>query len=150
MQKQNTVAEISVSYYPNITEKPTIVRSEDSYRIFLEFFPEETMHLQERFMVMYLNKANLVLGVYPISSGGITGTVVDVRLILSVALKAAATSLILAHNHPSGNLKPSQNAIELTNKIREAGRYMDIRIVDHLILSPAEDRYFSFSDEGLM
>jgi DNA repair protein RadC len=150
MEKQNTVAEITISYYPAIKERQIIKRSGDAHKILLEFFPEDKMHLQESFMVMYLNNGNQVLGVCPVSIGGITGTVADVRLILSVALKAVACSIILAHNHPSGNLKPSQNDIDLTNRIKEAGRYMDIKILDHIILSPVDDTFFSFADEGLL
>jgi DNA repair protein RadC len=80
------------------------------------------------------------------STGGITGTVVDIRLLLSVALKTAATGIILAHNHPSGNLKPSEADKELTNKIKKASEYMDIKLLDHLIIS--SDSYLSFSEQG--
>jgi len=146
----SNIAEISVSYYPKLSENPLIIRSSEAYLIFMQFFPNETMHLQERFMVMYLNCANRVIGIYPISAGGITGTVADTRLILGVALKVAATSLMLAHNHPSGNLNPSQNDLALTSKIKEAGKYMDIRVIDHFILSSEEGKYLSFADEGLI
>src|ERR1035437_1812432 len=146
----STVSEITVSYYPSSLSKPTITSSKDAHSIFREFFPENTIHLQERFVVMYLNRCNRVLGVYPVSSGGITGTVADVRIILSVALKVVATSIMLAHNHPSGSLKPSKPDIELTSKIKEAAKYMDITLMDHLILSPEEGEYLSFADEALL
>jgi DNA repair protein RadC len=149
MQKEITqIAEISVSYRPAKSNKPTIVSSKDAYRIFQEFFPVDTIALQETFMVMYLNKANKVLGIYPASTGGITGTVADPRLILAVALKTVATSIILAHNHPSGNLKPSQQDIDLTQKIKEAGKWMDIKLLDHLIISPDEGMFNSLADDG--
>ena len=99
---------------------------------------------------MYLNRSNRVLGVYPVSLGGITGTIADIRLILSVALKIVATCIVLAHNHPSGSLKPSRADIELTSKIKEAAKYMHITLMDHLILSPEEDQYLSFADEGFL
>ena len=99
---------------------------------------------------MYLNRANKVIGIYPLSVGGITGTVADIRLILSVALKAAATSIILIHNHPSGNLTPSRADEQLTQKINEAAKYMDMKVIDHLILSPDENAYYSFADEGII
>jgi DNA repair protein RadC len=150
LNQPSIIAEISVSYYPKLANSPRIIRSEEAYPIFMRFFPNETIHLQERFMVMYLNCANRVIGIYPISTGGITGTVADTRLILGVALKVAATSLMLAHNHPSGNLNPSQNDLQLTSKIKEAAKFMDIRVIDHFILSPEEGKYLSFADEGLM
>ncbi len=100
-------------------------------------------------MAMYLNRSNRVIGVYHMSTGGITGTVVDIRLLLSVALKTAATGIILAHNHPSGNLKPSEADKELTNKIKKASEYMDIKLLDHLIIAQ-EGKYFSFNEDGLL
>ncbi len=114
------------------------------------FSPDESIALQERFVVMYLNRSNRVLGIYPISIGGITGTVADTRLILSVALKTAASSIMLAHNHPSGSLKPSATDIDLTKKVKEAAKLMDITVLDHIILSPLEGDYYSFADEGLI
>jgi len=101
-------------------------------------------------MVMYLNRANRCLGVFPASIGGITGTVADVRLILSVALKIVATSILISHNHPSGNLKPSTADIDLTYKIKEGGKLLDIRLIDHLIISPNEKDYFSFAENGIL
>ena len=101
-------------------------------------------------MIMYLNRANRVLGIYPMSSGGITGTVVDIRLILSIALTTATTSIILAHNHPSGNMKTSKTDLELTNRIKEGAKLMDIKLLDHLIISPVDREYFSFADNGLI
>lgn len=150
MEKLLTLAEIKVSYHPNISYHPQIVSSLDSYVVFKDFFPEESINLQERFIAMYLNRSNRVLGVYPISIGGITGTVADTRLILSVALKTAAVNIILAHNHPSGNLKPSNADIELTRKVKESARLMDINVMDHIILSPVGGQYFSFADDGII
>lgn len=148
--KQNTrVAEIQISYVPAIAEKPIITGSLDAYNALTPFFPTSTIALQERFVAMYLNRANKVLGVYPISLGGMTGTVADVRLILSVALKIAATGIILAHNHPSGNLKPSNTDKDLTAKIKEACSFLDISVMDHIILNPGGE-YASFADEGWM
>lgn len=144
------ISEISVSYNPKIKDQPIITHSEDAYRIFYSCFPEETIQLQERFFVMYLNRSNTVLGIYPVSTGGITGTVADPRLILAVALKGAATAIMLCHNHPSGSLKPSNADIDLTFKIKEAARYLDITILDHIIVSPIRGEYLSFVDEGLL
>lgn len=143
----NNVAEIEVVYKPAISDKPIISSSLDAYNVLVNFFPSETLCLQERFVAMYLNRSNRVIGVYPMSVGGITGTVVDVRLLLSVALKTAATGIILAHNHPSGNLKPSEADKEITNKIKSACKLMDIELLDHLIISPVGS--YSFADESI-
>ena len=99
---------------------------------------------------MYLNRASRVLGVYPICTGGITSTIADPRLILSVALKTAATAIMLAHNHPSGSLKPSMNDKDLTRKVKEAAQLMEINVMDHIILSPIDGEYYSFADQGLI
>jgi DNA repair protein RadC len=149
MKKQITVAEIQVSYHPARANKPHIKSSQDVYDQLLPFFPSSTIALQETFVAGYLNRANRLMGVYVLSRGGITGTVADPRLILSVALKAAATAIILAHNHPSENLKPSRADEEITKKIKTAAELMDITLLDHLILSP-DGRYFSFADEVLL
>ena len=148
-QTKERVAEIQVSYRPAISNKPVIMSALDAFVEMVEFFPSETIALQEKFVVMYLNRCNRVLGVYPLSTGGITGTMVDIRLILSVALKVAATGIILAHNHPSGNLQPSSADKMLTQKIKEACSFLDISVMDHIILNP-KGEYASFADEGWM
>ena len=142
-------AEIEVSYRPAISNKPIITSSLDAYTVLKDFISQNTIALQEHFIVMYLNRANRVLGVYKLSNGGITGTVADPRLILGIALKIAATGIILAHNHPSGNLKPSTADEQITKKIKTAAAFMDILVTDHLILS-ANGEFYSFADEGLM
>ena len=103
---------------------------------------------REVFAVIFLNQANRVNHFEVVSLGGITGTVADPRLILKKALEFHAVNLILCHNHPSGNLKPSKADEELTYKIREAARYFDIKVIDHIIVS--HEGYFSFADEGMM
>ena len=102
----------------------------------------------EVFAVVFLNKANRINSFEIVSKGGITGTVADPRVILKKALEVDATSIVLCHNHPSGSLKPSRADEELTLKIKEAARYLDIRVMDHIIVS--EDGFFSFSDEGIL
>lgn len=103
---------------------------------------------REVFAVVFLNRANKVNHFEIISEGGITGTVADPRVILKKALEEDAVSIILSHNHPSGSLKPSRADEELTLKIKEAAKYFDIRVIDHIIVS--EDGYYSFSDEGIL
>ena len=149
MEVKYKVSEIQVTYKPAIGEKPIICSALDAFNEFKKFFDPETIALQEQFMVMYLNRANRVTGIYPLSKGGITGTVADIRIILSVALKIAATGIILAHNHPSGSLRPSGTDIELTNKIADAAKLMDIKVLDHLILS-GEGTFYSLGNEGLI
>ncbi|MBX2934783.1 MAG: DNA repair protein RadC [Ferruginibacter sp.] len=105
-------------------------------------------HTYEVFAVLFLNQANKINHFEIVSKGGITGTVADPRIILKKALDNNATSLVLCHNHPSGNLRPSKADEELTKKIAEAARYMDIKVIDHLIVS--EEGYYSFADEGLL
>ena len=141
------LAEIEVSYRPKKVHHPIIKSSADVYYHLIRFFPEETISLQEQFVVGYVNRANRLIGVYELSKGGITGTVADPRLILSVALKTAATGIILAHNHPSGNLQPSLQDKEITKKIQEACKLLDITLLDHLIVV-SDGAFYSFADEG--
>lgn len=102
----------------------------------------------EVFAVVFLNRANKIKHFEIVSSGGITGTVADPRIILRKALEHEATSLVLSHNHPSGNLQPSKADRDITEKLRNAARYFDITVIDHIIVS--DDGFFSFADEGLM
>lgn len=102
----------------------------------------------EEFWIIYLNNSNKVIQKNQLSKGGITGTLVDVRLVLKMALEVGATGLVLAHNHPSGTLKPSNADKEITNKLKLASRSLDIKVLDHLIIT--ESAYFSFADEFLL
>lgn len=120
----------------------------ECYELLKELWNENSIEMQEQFKVMLLNRANKVIGVYEASSGGLTGTVADPRLILAAAIKSLAVSIILSHNHPSGNLKPSRADEELTQKIKVAASYHDIRVIDHIIIS--SEGYYSFADEGLL
>lgn len=112
------------------------------------YFSEIKLLEHEEFHVLYLNRAHYSLGVYCISKGGLTGTVTDIRLILRKALQLGATAMIVAHNHPSGALKPSANDERMTKKLADAAQTIDINLLDHLILS--NHGYFSFSDHGRM
>jgi DNA repair protein RadC len=148
MNELENIAEIELSYKPSIANKPIIASSYDAYLVLKEFYPKETIHLQEYFIVAYLNRFNRVLGVLVLSKGGITGTLADIRLVFGKALKAAASGLVISHNHPSGNLKLSDRDKEVTKKIRDAGDILDIKLMDHIIVGH-EGQYLSFSDEGL-
>lgn len=105
-------------------------------------------HLREVFGVVFLNQANRINHLEIVSEGGITGTIVDPRIVLKRALEEDAVSIILFHNHPSGNVQPSRSDEELTVKIRQAANYFDIKVLDHLIVS--DQQYFSFADEGIL
>jgi DNA repair protein RadC len=148
-QKLLTIAEIKVSYNPSIANHPCIKSSDEAYRVVKPFYSDDTISLQEQFVVIYLNRQNKVLGVYPLSKGGITSTVADPRLIISIALKSAAVGLILVHNHPSGNVQPSAADREITAKINETCKLLDITVLDHLILVQ-NGEYLSFRDEGIL
>jgi DNA repair protein RadC len=110
----------------------------------------ESLHnrLVEEFKILLLNRAGRVIGCYEVSFGGFAGTVADPKVIFAVALKSCASSIVLAHNHPSGNLKPSQSDINLTQKLIQAGKYLEINVLDHIILT--REGYYSFADEGMM
>lgn len=145
---KNTIEEIQVSYSTKNQTKESINSSEDAHKILRSCWSINTIELQEEFKVLLLNRSNKVLGVYSCSKGGLSSTVVDVKLIFAVALKSAASSIILAHNHPSGSLKVSSADKDLTEKMKRAGGYLDIKVLDHLVLT--KNSFLSFSDEGLM
>ncbi len=150
MPEWTKVAEVELVYKSKVkaSERPKINCSKDIYDVLRKVWDDDRIEMVEEFKVIFLNRANRVIGVYEASSGGITGTVADPRLILAAAIKSLSVSIILSHNHPSGNLKPSRADEELTQKIKEAGKYHDIRVVDHIIVT--SEGYYSFADEGLL
>ncbi|MBL7857691.1 MAG: DNA repair protein RadC [Cyclobacteriaceae bacterium] len=126
-------------------EKPKISSSKDVY----EYLKSDLLDLpHEEFWVLLLNRANRVIRENQISQGGVTGTVADPKIIFKMALEELASGIILAHNHPSGNLTASQADIDLTKKLKESGKLLEIQVLDHLIL--AGQKYFSFADEGIL
>lgn len=141
-----TVGEVELSYKPKFKNLHKVVSSEDAYRYLLPTYKEGTICYKEYFKVLFLNQSNQVLGYTLISEGGITDTSVDVRVILQAALLTNSVAVILAHNHPSGNLKPSKEDLRLTKQVKEAAQLMRITVTDHLILSDVS--YYSFADEG--
>jgi len=145
------VSEIQVSYINKVKVKDSqrIKSSSDIATLLFETWNKNTIELHESFKVILLNNSNKVKGIFEMSSGGITGTLVDLRILFAVALKTLATSIIISHNHPSGNLKPSQSDIRLTNKIKKASELLDIKLLDHLIITPNQE-YYSFADEGIL
>ena len=142
------VAEITVSYSTNQTNKPKITNSRDSFNLIISNWNLDIIEFQEESKVILVNRANFVLGIYTLSRGGISGTVVDIRIILSVALKCNATGIILIHNHPSGNLTPSDADKVITKKLKKACEMIDQNLIDHLIIS--KESFYSFSNSGIL
>lgn len=140
------VGEVRLSYKPKSKNIYKVVSSEDAYKVLLPTYKEGTIRYKEYFKVMFLNQSNQVLGYTLISEGGLTETCVDVRVILQAALLTNSVALILAHNHPSGNLRPSRQDMEITKQVKDAAKLMRIAVIDHLIIS--DMGYYSFADEG--
>lgn len=145
------VAEIELIYKSKVkaSDRPKVSTSRDAFVLFKQQWDDNKIEFVEQFKIMLLNRSNKVLGIYELSTGGVSGTVADPKLIFAAALKANASNIILCHNHPSGNIKPSLADEQLTNKIKEAGKYLDLPVIDHLIIT-CEDKYFSFADQGLL
>jgi DNA repair protein RadC len=129
----------------DVHEKPGIHSSRDAFTI-MQPIMGDLMH--EEFWILLLNRSNRLIEVLRTSQGGISGTVTDIRMILKNAILHSASSMVLCHNHPSGNLKPSKADMEITKKMTEASKLMDIKVLDHIIM--ADRNYFSFADEGLL
>lgn len=142
-------SEITINWKPltDQTALPKITCSNDAEKVLRTYWSDRLTY-KEEFYILLLNQANGVLGISKISEGGLAGTVVDAKMIFQSALKANAAAVILAHNHPSGNIQPSEPDKTLTKKIFEGGKVLDIRVLDHLILT--YESYLSFSDEGLI
>ncbi len=145
------VNEIKISYSDKIkiTDAPKIKCSEDAANLLYNRWDNDTIGLHESFKILLLNNSNFVKGIYELSKGGISATCVDVRILFATVLKSLSVGIIMAHNHPSGKLEPSKADIELTEKVKEAGKFLDIKVLDHLIIAPQGD-YYSFADEGIL
>ncbi|TCD28613.1 DNA repair protein [Pedobacter psychrodurus] len=144
------VAEIEISYRPKfkVAEQPKVTSSDMAFKILLRSWDAGRIELLEEFKVVLLSRQNRVLGVVDISRGGFSDVVTDPKVIFSIALKSCASSLIVSHNHPSGELRPSAADILLTSKLVSGGQILGITVHDHLIVSPYG--YFSFKDEDMM
>lgn len=141
--------EIQVTYLPVFDKALKISSSLDAYEIFKPYFPTDSIALQERMVAMFLNHANCMVGIRTICIGDVSQTLADGRLILALALKTLASGIILAHNHPSGNLTPSKPDILTTQQIKTVAEMVHIKVLDHLILSPEGlnvSNYYSFAD----
>jgi len=142
------IAEVQISYSSHVKAKDRmkVTGSKDAADAFRIFWPAYD-HIEFSYLLM-LNRQNQILGYHQLSKGGMTGAVVDVRVIFQVALKASCTSIIIAHNHPSGNLDVSDADRKITNQIKQAGVILDIPLLDHLIMTT--DSFLSMADEGLL
>ena len=141
------IREIEVTFNKEAYFFGQVTSSNDVYN-FLKEQIIKGIEIQEHFIALYLNQANKIIGYYHHSTGTINATMVDTEIVVAVALKTLAKSVIISHNHPSGNLKPSERDKDVTKKIREAGDMLDIKLMDHIIVGH-EGQYLSFSDEGL-
>ena len=128
-----------------VPENQQIQSSNDVFEIFQPMLADIP---HEEFWVLLLNRSNRIIDKLRVSQGGVSGTVTDLRLILKPAIEKLASSIILCHNHPSGNNKPSDNDIAITQKAKEAAKFMDIAVLDHIII--CEKNYYSFADEGVI
>jgi len=145
------VNEIKISYKEKIKtlKSEAINSSSDAAKLLFEHWNTDTIGLNESFKVLLLNNSNKTKGVFQLSTGGITGTVVDIRILFAIILKSLSVGIILAHNHPSGKLKPSEADKQITNNIKEAAAFFDVKVLDHLIITP-DGSFYSFSDNGIL
>lgn len=143
-------SEVELVYKTKIkaSNRPTANTAAKAFRVLFNAWNKDKIELLEQFKILLLDRSNKVLGICEISSGGISGTVVDAKLVFVAALKAHASKIILCHNHPSGNLKPSSQDISLTRNLEKAGEFLDIPVLDHIIITM--ESYYSFADEGLL
>lgn len=147
---KTNISEISLTYKRKVkaSDRPKVSCSKDAERLFRENWNDLTINLFEEFKILLLDRNNCCMGIVPISQGGVSGTLVDAKLVFASALKARACGLILGHNHPSGNLNPSQSDISLTKRLVQGANYLDLKILDHLILT--DTAYTSFADDNLV
>lgn len=146
--QQESIAEVQITYSSRIksADRLKITSSADANKALRTFWPSFE-HVEYSYLLL-LNRQNQIIGQYFLAKGGITGTVVDVRVIYQVALKANATSIMVAHNHPSGNLQVSDADRRITQQLKEAGKILDIPLLDHIILTA--ESYLSLADEGYL
>ncbi|PRX53950.1 JAB domain-containing protein [Flagellimonas meridianipacifica] len=148
---RSKVSEIKVSYSEKIPVRLRykVNSSQAVAEVLYRYWDRETIQLNETFKVVLLNNGNRIKGIYEVSKGGITGTMVDLRILFAVILKSLSVAIILAHNHPSGTLRASKADEDLTHKIKRAAELFDVKVLDHILLAP-NGNYYSFADNGLL
>lgn len=134
---------------PTDFPKVKITSSKDAYEVIKKFYHEDR-EIYESFFALYLNRQNNTIGFVKIGQGGIAGVAVDTSLVLKYAIESLSTSIIVAHNHPSGQLIASDADLKITENIKRASKYFGISIIDHLILAGDSDNYLSFADDGML
>ncbi len=140
------IAEIELKYKPNKYSTVVVKTAIDCVPIFRDVWNKDGLEYYEEFKIMYLNRANEVLGIYHHATGGMNAVFYDIRMIFQAALKANASSIIVVHNHPTGNLKPSELDIKMTQKVKKAGDILDITLLDSIILG--KDSFCSMASDG--
>jgi len=148
MESQYKVCEVKLTYKSKIkaSEREKILSAEDAYKILLSVFDSETIQYKEFFKVILMNKANKVLDICPISEGGLNETSADICIIMQAAILGNASAIILAHNHPSGNIQPSMQDDQVTKRVKEIAKLIGINLLDHLIIT--DETYYSYSENG--
>jgi len=147
----SNIAEVKISYSTQVkaSERRSITSSRDAYEILRMFWDIDTIEYVESMKVILLNRANKVLGIANLSTGGTSGCILDAKTVFQYALKTNSSSILLAHSHPSGNIKPSEQDLLITSKIKEGAKLLDLALLDHLIIT-AHDGYYSMADEGVL
>lgn len=144
---KTTIPEIELKYKSGNVFKSKILSSMDAYEVFQKLYDQDTIELYETVIVLFVNSANNTIGWMKHSTGGLSFSTIDPRLIYGTALKCGAMGVMISHNHPSGSLKPSDSDKHLTKKLLEGSKYLGIVLIDHIIVSP-EGGYYSFADDG--
>lgn len=149
-EELSLVAEVTLCFRPEIrpSKRPLVKCAKDVYEVLSKFWDTDQLELRETFFMLLLNNHGRVMGIVELSHGGFTGVVVDTKMVFGVALKACACSIVVAHNHPSGNLKPSSQDIKVTQRLKAAGELLELPLQDHLIVSA--EGYLSLAENGYM
>jgi DNA repair protein RadC len=147
---ESLVGEIDITYKARtkLSTRPVIKTPEHIYKIFLQTWDMSKIELVEQFKVMLLNRCNKVLGICTLTTGSVTNTIADPKQVFAVALIANAVTVVIAHNHPSGCLRPSRADENLTERMRMAGQYLEIKVMDHLIVT--KEGFYSFAEMGVI
>lgn len=147
MQEISKIVEVkfSISYLQDYDNR-TNIRCSDHFKRFILPYYQDYLETKEVFFASFLNRAGQIIGLYKVSEGGCSGTVVDIKQLFMAGIHLNATGIIISHNHPSGNPKPSASDIEITRKIKEAARFLDMNLLDHIIIT--KNSYLSLLDEG--
>ena len=142
---KNTISEYSLKYTKSEIQKTKVTTSKSASNVIRQFYFDD-INIYESFFILLLNRANNTTGFAKISQGGTAGTVVDIKIIAKYAVESLSSSVIICHNHPSGNITPSESDINTTKKVKDVLLLLDIKLIDHIILS--ENTYYSFADNG--